>query len=177
MRGVNVHTEWGKLREIIVGHAINTDRISVDLSFRLFYHQNIKDVFLKNSYVLQKKMVDERQEDLDELARVLEGMDIRVRRPKKPEVAQTFKTPHFEGLTTSANNPRDQILIAGDEIIETSCVNRNRYFENDLFKDIFYDYFRKGARWTSAPRPMMRDESFDFSGVQKQPGKAETWTD
>ena len=173
--GVNVYTEWGKLKEIIVGHASNTDRISVDLSFRLFYHQAIKDVFLRNSYSLQRRMIEQRQEDLDSLHQLLESLGVIVKRPERPETMQEFKTPHFTGFTTSANNPRDQLLIAGDEIIETSCVNRNRYFENDHFKSILYQYFHNGSRWTCAPRPTMRDKSFDFSKVQEEPGQATDW--
>ncbi|HAR43754.1 MAG TPA: glycine amidinotransferase [Bdellovibrionales bacterium] len=177
LQKLNVYTEWGKLKEIIVGHCIDTDRVSVDTSFRLFYHQQIKDVLLKNSYELQKKMVQERQEDLDALQKTLESLDVRVRRPKRLEAVTPFATPHFQGHLTSVQNPRDQILIAGDEIIESSCVNRSRYFETDLLKEIFYGYFRAGARWTCAPRPMMREESFDYSQAQKVPGKGESWKD
>jgi len=173
MSRLNVYTEWGKLREIIVGHCIQTDRVSVDASFRLFYHQQIKDVLLKNSYELQKRLVEERQEDLDHLQRVLESLGVRVLRPQRINTAAPFRTPHFEGHLTSVQNPRDQVLIAGNEIIESSCVNRSRYFENDQLKEIFYEYFRTGAHWTCAPRPMMKDESFDYREAQKTPGIGE----
>lgn len=175
MKKVNVHTEWGRLREVIVGHCQQTDEVTVGLSFRLFYHRHIKDTFLKNSYSLQKKMIEQRQEDLDDLQKVLESLDIKVLRPKKDGQIKKFITPHFDGATTSAQNPRDQILVIGNEIIETSCVNQNRYFENDLYKEIFYKYFKAGSKWTCAPRPMMAESSFDYSDVQKYPGSAEAW--
>jgi glycine amidinotransferase len=60
-------------------------------------------------------------------------------------------------------------MIVGDRMIETSCCLRNRYFENDLMKPILYDYFRRGARWICAPRPMMKEESFDRCYVEDRP--------
>jgi glycine amidinotransferase len=69
-------------------------------------------------------------------------------------------------MTKACDNPRDQVLIVGDLIIETPCCVRNRYFENDLLKPIFYNYFKNGARWICAPRPIMVDESFDRSYVK-----------
>ena len=30
---------------------------------------------------------------------------------------------------------------------------RSRYFEGDAYRSLFKEYFRAGARWTSAPRP------------------------
>jgi glycine amidinotransferase len=42
---------------------------------------------------------------------------------------------------------------------------RSRYFENQLLKPVFMDYFRQGARWSVMPRPLMTDGSFDYSYV------------
>lgn len=177
MTGVNVYTEWGKLKEVVVGNVVATQRVNVDLSFKLLYNQNIKDVFLKSSYHLQAKLIEERQEDLDGLQTTLEGLGVVVRRPKKLESVVSFKTPHFEAYTTACANPRDQVLIAGDEIIESACMNRSRYFENDLLKEILYGYFRAGSRWTCAPRPIMTDSSFDFSHVKQGPEQNPHWNE
>ncbi len=59
--------------------------------------------------------------------------------------------------------PRDLFLIVGDEIIETSPAVRARYFETDLYKELFTEYFNRGARWTLAPRSRLLDRNFDFS--------------
>lgn len=58
---------------------------------------------------------------------------------------------------------RDLFLVAGDEIIETSPAVRARYFEADLYKELFTRYFNAGARWTLAPRSRLLDRSFDFA--------------
>jgi glycine amidinotransferase len=64
---------------------------------------------------------------------------------------------------------RDQVLIVGREIIETPPLVRQRYFEGDLLKPLFMEYFARGARWTVAPRPLMTDERFDPSYVLDEP--------
>jgi len=162
---VNINTEWGKLNEVVVGTCYNISDINVDTSFQLFFLKNIEDKLIGNSIKLQRRMVEQRQEDLDDLANKLEELNILVHRPKKLELVKKFQTPNFEDVLCPVDNPRDQSLIVGNEIIETSCQWRRRYFENNLMKDIFYKYFRNGAKWTSAPRPIMSDDNFDFSNM------------
>ncbi len=160
---VNIHTEWGPLREVVVGSVFNISPHNVDLSFKVFFHDNVKNILLKNSVTLQTKLVEERQEDMDNLVRVLQGLGIIVKRPRDLKEVKKFTTPHFEDYTSPSDNPRDQVLILGNKIIETPSIWRKRFFENDLLKDIFYEKFRAGSQWISAPRPMMRDESYDLS--------------
>lgn len=173
---VNVHTEWGKLKEVVVGSCVNLSDINVDLSFRLFFHDNIKDELLKNSVSLQKRLIEQREEDLNAMAKLLESMGIVVFRPRKLEKISKFSTPNFEDHTCPVDNPRDQTLILGNEIIETPCIWRRRFFENDLMKDIFMHYFKSGAKWTCAPRPEMRSDSFDLSYVKREASKID-WTE
>jgi glycine amidinotransferase len=59
--------------------------------------------------------------------------------------------------------PRDLFLIVADEIIETPPAVRARYFEADLYKELFTGYFNAGARWTLAPRSRLLERNFDFS--------------
>lgn len=159
---VNIYTEWGPLKEVIVGSVFNMSSHNIDLSFKLFFNNNIKDVILKNSIVLQQKLIEERQQDLDDLAKTLSSMGIIVHRPKQLEKVEEFTTPNFKDHTSPCDNPRDQVFIIGNKIIETPCIWRKRYFENDLLKTIFYKKFMEGAAWISAPRPMMKETSFDL---------------
>ena len=172
---VNVHTEWGKLKEIIVGSCIGISDINVELSFKLFFHLNIKDQILKNSISLQKKVIEQRQQDLDNLSDFLKSEGVVVHRPQRLDEVKKFNTPEFEDHQCPVDNPRDQVLIIGNQIIETSCQWRRRYFENDLMKDIFLKYFNEGAHWVCSPRPIMRNGSFDLSALsideqEKYPG-------
>jgi glycine amidinotransferase len=160
---VNVHTEWGPLKEVIVGSVFNISPHNVDLSFKVFFNDNIQDVLLKNSIHLQSKLIQERQEDLDNLAQVLSGLGIKVHRPEKLLEVKEFQTPYFSDHMSPSDNPRDQILILGNRIIETPCIWRKRFFENDLLKKILYPYFHAGSQWISAPRPTMKDSAYDLS--------------
>jgi len=166
MKKVNVLTEWAPLKEVIVGSVFNQSSHNVDLSFKVFFNDNVKDVFLKNSIKLQQKLIEERQVDLDNLASLLSKLGISVHRPEKLEVISEFKTPYFQDFTSPCDNPRDQVLILGDKIIETPCIWRKRYFENDQLKHIFYPFFENGSPWISAPRPMMKDSSYDISRMK-----------
>lgn len=121
-------------------------------------------------------MIEQRNEDLNDFAHKLESLGIKVFRPKILDQMTEFKTPYFSDFTSPVDNPRDQILIVGNEIIETPCIWRRRYFENDLMKDIFMHYFKLGAKWTSAPRPTMASESFDLSYVKRADSKVD-WTE
>lgn len=162
---LQVHNEWDPLKEIVVGNCYNISPFNVEMSFKLFFAKNITNKLVQKNISLQQKLIEQRQEDLDHFAKVLESNNIKVFRPKKLEQIAKFKTPEFEDFLSPVDNPRDQTLIVGNQIIESSCQWRRRYFENDLMKDIFYHYFKKGAKWSCSPRPTMSKESFDFSSM------------
>ena len=63
--------------------------------------------------------------------------------------------------------PRDSVVVIGDTIIESPMALRSRYFETFSFRDEFIDYMKKGARWVSAPKPMLRNESYDRSDLSQ----------
>jgi glycine amidinotransferase len=52
------------------------------------------------------------------------------------------------------------MLVIGEEIIETPMAWPCRYFETHSYRPILKDYFRRGARWTSAPKPQLTDDLF-----------------
>ena len=184
MNPVNIYTEWGPLQEILVGDFYNytiPQKIEdVDVSFRSFFHDNVfaevrkfaryrLDVYAEDVKKYPEQIEEERGEDLDELSRLLEQMGIVVKRPRRMEAVQEITTPYWTNVTSPCGNIRDQFLIIGDEIIETSPLMRGRYFENDLIKHHLLDYFRRGAKWTVAPRPMMLEDSFDRSYFDENP--------
>jgi glycine amidinotransferase len=163
---VNSFTEWGPLEEVILGSHYNTGFGELDVSVQLLYHDNLvraRRLDPTRTYSVNRRYIEEREEDVAGLAEVLRSRGIVVRRPEVLSQPRPFSTPYWCATTKACDNPRDQVLIAGTCIIETSCCVRNRYFENDLLKGIFYDYFRQGARWICSPRPTMQDTSFDYS--------------
>jgi glycine amidinotransferase len=180
---INSFDEWSPLKEVIVGSPINYNTQDLELSFKLFFHDVAYATFLYPYYEksndpnaaiaqatsstrkLGKKYLEELTEDVEELVTTLEGLGVKVHKPMTLSHPIKFKTPYWEATCIPALNVRDQAIIIGNEIIETPPQIRARYFENDLLKPIFYHYFNQGAKWTTMPRPIMTDRSFDMSYV------------
>jgi glycine amidinotransferase len=178
---VNSFDEWSPLKEIIVGSPINFNFNNVELSFKIFFHDNAatKFDFCYPSYdknsdesigfnpQLKKQYLDELAEDIGGLVQTLEKLDIRVFRPMPLNESIDFKTPYWQSTCIPALNIRDMAGIFGNEIIETAPQIRSRYFENDLLKQVFYNYFKAGSKWTAMPKPIMTDCSFDLSYMRQ----------
>lgn len=166
---VNSYTEWHPLKEVIVGSIGNLIVETDDMSFRYFFWEN-----LQSSSLLHRKMhrvplsvIDQCRHDLDVLVSTLSRMGISVRRPEYLNTkAKRFSSPSgWRCYSTPPYNIRDQTLIYGNKIIETPVMVRSRMYENDYLKKLFYEYFERGAKWISAPRPSLLDNSFDTSGI------------
>jgi len=181
---VNIYTEWGPLEEVIVGdfhnYTIPKEIDEVDISFRSFYHDNLfrniqnfrrykLNIYATNVRKYPAEIEEERNEDIDNIAKILESLHIIVKRPDRLEFIKEFVTPDWVNVTSPCGNVRDQFLVIGDEIIETSPMIRGRYFENNLLKKHLLYYFNHGAKWTVAPKPFMREESFDRSYFNENP--------
>lgn len=163
---VNVYTEWGELQEVIVGSILNQNEYSLDKSFFFYFAENVQDkierAIIEKSFKVKEKFLRERQEDLDSLATLLQDLGIKVLRPDIPTEGGEFQTPHFREHLSPVDNPRDLTLIAGNEIIETPTGWKRRYFENDLLKRIFQQYFLQGSGWSVAPRPVLTENSYHY---------------
>jgi glycine amidinotransferase len=187
---VNSYDEWSPLKEVVVGSGVRYNSHELELSFKLFFHDVVNSAFYYPAYGasvtsscetnrggvgreserrhLKKRYVEELNEDIEEFVETLEDLSITVHRPIQLSRSIDFRTPYWRASCVPALNIRDQVIILGDEIIETPPQVRARYFENDLLKPIFYRYFDDGAKWTIMPRPIMTDRSFDTSYVSGQ---------
>ena len=82
-------------------------------------------------------------------------------RPEPVDHKKKFSTPDWSSRGFCNTCPRDSMLVIGDEIIETPMAWPCRYFETHSYRPLLKDYFRRGARWTSAPKPQLTGELFD----------------
>ena len=57
--------------------------------------------------------------------------------------------------------PRDILIVVGDEIIEVPMAWRSRFFEYHAYRPLLKEYFKRGAKWTTAPKPLMSDDLYD----------------
>ncbi|NUR25349.1 MAG: glycine amidinotransferase, partial [Catenulispora sp.] len=177
---LNSFEDFTPLREVILGSADAYAQRLRDLSFDMFISDNLTGARgyypsitewrpsaereRRNEparYALKSRLLDELIEDVEGLAGQLRDLGVTVHRPMALEPDVTVAAPGWTSAVTPPLNVRDNTLILGDEIIETPPTLRARYFETQLLKPIFQDYFRQGARWTTMPRPMMTDASFD----------------
>ena len=163
MKIVNSHNEWDELQEVIVGDGFPDTIPALDFSFKLFFHDNIFGKVFDIKQYIQKRHVDEHREDIEKYVDLLKSFDIIVQRPKVPKKINKIKTPNWESTDYPALNVRDLCMIVNDTIIETPPSCRWRIFENDYMKHLFLNYFKNGAKWVSAPRPLILDTSFDMS--------------
>ncbi|MGQ0773178.1 MAG: glycine amidinotransferase [Pseudonocardiales bacterium] len=176
---LNSHDDFTPLREIIVGSAANYLSHDRDVTFELFHHDNLRGFRSDwayprlaaadgdrdtRSWAIKSRYTTELHEDVEDLAVVLAGLGVTVHRPLPlPPDAAPIAGLGWQAAPTPALNIRDNTLILGEEIIETPPAIRSRYLETRLLAPIFARYYEAGARWTTMPRPLLTDLSFDLS--------------
>lgn len=177
MHHLNSYDEWTDLVEVIVGSAANYLSHNRDLSFEVFFHDNLyrsdwayprlRPVRAESptpQHRIAEKYVEELNEDVEAFATTLANLGILVHRPLRlASDAPSVRGLGWEAPPVPPLNIRDNTLILGDEIVETPPAVRSRYLETRFLAPIFAKYFDLGARWTTMPRPILSDSSFDLS--------------
>ncbi|MGW3497676.1 amidinotransferase [Streptomyces sp. NPDC001020] len=158
---VSSHNEWDPLEEVIVGrlegatipshHPVVACNVP-PWAARL---QGLAAGFRYPHF-----LIEQAQQELDQFITLLESLGITVRRPDAVDFKQRFGTPDWSSRGFCNTCPRDGLLVVGDEIIETPMAWPCRYFETHSYRSVLKEYFRRGARWTSAPKPQLTEELF-----------------
>jgi glycine amidinotransferase len=111
------------------------------------------------------------EKDVDEFVHILEAEGVMVRRPTPYDFSKPLSTPDFQIRSSCyALMPRDVLLVIGDQIIEAPMGWRSRYHENHAYKELCKEYFRKGARWVSGPRPQLGNRTYKEGFVAPKEG-------
>ncbi len=159
---VQSFNEWDPLEEVIVGTVLGATYPECGPILAaagepdwLWHYQGalVEDGHVKAAH-----------EQLEELVRVLRGEGVKVRRPDPMPHNVGYSTPFWHcrsGWNTA--NPRDLFFVVGNEIIECASPMRHRHFEALAYRRLFTEYFRAGARLTSAPKPALRDSLYDHN--------------
>lgn len=171
--------DFTPLREVVVGSAENYLSHDRDVTFDLFFHESLAGYRSDWAYprisarpgtpagrahAIRRRYTEELHEDVENLAAVLAAAGITVHRPLPlPPDAAPVAGLGWQAAPTPALNIRDNTLILGEEIIETPPQVRSRYLETRLLAPVFRAYYDAGARWTTMPRPVLTDASFDLS--------------
>ena len=157
-------TSFGQLKSVIVGNESKFTKTFADFTFKHFYQQSLnQQVYDQNKYKLTYEMSLERNEDLDNLAKVIESRGPKVYRPDDLTGTKIkFKTPEFESEISPASNVRDVSIVYRDSIIETPPFVRNRYFENKHLYKVFFEHFTKGYKWIRFPHIELTEKTMDL---------------
>jgi N-dimethylarginine dimethylaminohydrolase len=160
--------EWDPLEEVIVGNPVGARFPTPDRSTQLaeFPDRSLAEI---PRGPFPQRIVEETSEDLDEFVRVLRSLGVTVRRPETWPHEASFSTIHWEAQGYYNYCPRDILLVIGDRIIETPNVIRSRAQETFSYRALLMEYLRSGARWFSAPRPMLLDSLFDVDLAKPTP--------
>src|SRR5579885_292753 len=164
---VNSWNEWDPLEEVVVGSVEGAADVGFEPALSPYFAPGDPGRELRGQPV-HASVVDAARRQLDYFAEVLARLRIVVRRPDPVEHAIPVKTPDWEIGGGHANAcPRDLLLVIGDQIIEAPMAQRYRYFEFRAYRSLLKDYFRRGARWTTAPKPLMSDDLYNEPSRQR----------
>ena len=152
--------EWDQLEEVIVGNPLNARFPTRDPSTQMaeFPDRQISEI---PRGPFPQYVIDETEEDLNEFAATLESCGVKVRRPDTWPHEETFSTINWESHGYYNYCPRDVLLVIGDQIIETPNVIRSRSQETFSYRKLLMEYWKSGAKWISAPKPMLLDSLFE----------------
>ena len=161
---VNSYNEWDPLEEVIVGVIEGASIPSWHVSLQAAMPGKQRKFFQQfGGKPFPKEQIEAAKKDLEGFVHILESEGIIVRRPDVINHNIPYSTPEWDssgGLYAAM--PRDVLLVIGDEIIEAPMAWRARYFESNAYRRLIKDYFKKGAKWTTAPKPQLCDELYNY---------------
>ena len=168
MNKINSNTEWGTLKEVILGRAENAQIPKTKKhDIHCVDYANYETVSGLPSGLYPEKVIQETVEDLEIFQRQLESTGIKVVRPDVINLDLLCATPNWTSDGYYMYCPRDSVLTIGDTLIETPMPLRARYFETLAYKSIFKEYFNNGSGWISAPKPELDDKLYDRTDLSK----------
>lgn len=159
---IGSHNEWDPLEEVVVGRldgARIPSRHPVVGCNLPRWAARLQGVAAGFAY--PGRLLGPAQEELDGFIDLLRSLGVTVVRPDPVDHGKRFATPDWSSRGFCNTCPRDSLLVVGDEIIEAPMAWPCRYFESHSYRTLLKDWFRRGARWTAAPRPQLTDELFE----------------
>jgi len=158
--------EWDQLEEVIVGNPLHARFPSPDRSTQLaeFPDRSLGEI---PRGPFPQRIIEETEEDLNEFVQVLEKQGVTVKRPETWPHEAKFSTINWEAQGYYNYCPRDILLVIDEHIIETPNVIRSRAQETFSYRTLLIDYMKSGAKWISAPKPMLLDSLFEGVDLNK----------
>ena len=166
---VNSHNEWDPLEEVVVGILDGAADLTWEIGLEAVtavehLERSRKYHMMHAGQPVAQAHKALAQRELDQFVSILESEGVRVRRPDPMNHARPHGSPDW--VSSGGNcqaNPRDVLIVFGDEILEAPMCWRSRYFEFLAYRKLVKEYFQAGARWTAAPKPQLGPQTFDAS--------------
>ncbi|PIR83777.1 amidinotransferase [Candidatus Kaiserbacteria bacterium CG10_big_fil_rev_8_21_14_0_10_51_14] len=159
---VQSYNEWDPLEEVVVGVVEGATVPPWDAITMATVPSHAHWFFKKyGGKPFPSKMIQKASEELEGLATLFKELGIMVRRPEQTDFSKQYQTPWWKSRGLYAAMPRDVLITIGDTLIEAPMAWRTRYFEIHAYRPLIRDYFERGAKWLSAPKPSMDDNFYD----------------
>lgn len=155
--------DFNRLQEIVLGSALGAHTPASELSLTHFFQPPAGHENERVSADRLRQVIEQTEEDMAELAHVLESFQVTVRRPDSLHRNERVAMPGWTAETMYALMPRDCLLVVGSTVIEAPMPNRSRYCETFPFRGLLREYFDGGANWLAAPRPQLADSTYLFT--------------
>lgn len=153
--------EWDPLEEVIVGTAKGAVVPVWDAALQATTPAHAAWFFKEyGGKPFPAEMIEKAEAELENLVKVLEGLGVKVRRPDFTDYSKEYETPWWKSKGLYSAMPRDVMMVIGDTIVEAPMAWRTRYFEIFAYRNLIQEYFKKGAKWLSAPKPTMNDDFY-----------------
>jgi glycine amidinotransferase len=170
---VNAYNEWDQLEEVIVGVIEGASAPAWHVSLQATMPEKQWKFYRKyGGKPFPQDQIEAAKKDLDEFVHILQSEGVIVRRPDviNHNIPYSTQEWHSPGGLYAAM-PRDVLLVIGDEIIEAPMSWRARYFETIPYRRLIKEYFKKGAKWTTAPKPQLCDELYNYDYEEPNDGE------
>jgi len=164
---VNVHNEYSKLKEVIVGTIDNANMPKHGFDLHAINYAD-KDTIPSNELgFFDQKVYEETAEDLENLVSILKDCGVVVHRPSTLDTTKTVSNGHWTTDQYYTFCPRDTMTVIGNTIVEAPMTLRSRQFETDAYREIFHHYMVGGAKWVCAPKPRLLDNCYQRDDLSK----------
>jgi glycine amidinotransferase len=161
MAAVSSYSEWQPLEEIIVGRpagAMIPSWTMIEETTVPPGSESLDGVIGAPGTPYAAELVEAAEKCTDEFISILKEAGVKVRRPDVIDFSTPYSTPGWSVQNGwSCANPRDVLLVVGDEIIEAPMPDRGRHYETWAYRSLLKEYAHRGARWVAAPKPQLLD--------------------
>jgi glycine amidinotransferase/scyllo-inosamine-4-phosphate amidinotransferase 1 len=164
---VSVNNEWGKLKEVFVGTIDNANMPKHGIDLHAINYADKDRIPYAEQGNFDEIVYEETYEDLENLVKVLKDLNIKVRRPEVIDTENKISNGFWETDQYYTFCPRDTVTVIGNTILESPMTLRSRQFETYCFRNQFIEYMNEGARWISAPKPMLKDDTYQRTDLTK----------